>query len=87
MMLSEQGADFFSQEVDGAESKEGWECPREGLWERDVTYEDVEFDSIHVSGVGRFSNDADFVVARAESLDASLPASVGEFLDLSDRGI
>ena len=82
MILSEQGADFFSEEVGAAEDEEAWECPREGLWERDVADADVEFASIHASRVGRFSDDPDFVVAGRKSRDAGLPASIGEFLDL-----
>ena len=81
MILTEQGADFFSKEIGGAEDEESGERPREGLRERDFSDEDVEFAAIHASGIGRFSNDADFVVARAEGRDADLPARIGKLLD------
>jgi hypothetical protein len=63
MILTEEGADFFSEEIGGAEDEKAWERPREGLWERDVADEDVEFASIQASRVRRFNDDADFVVA------------------------
>jgi hypothetical protein len=85
-MLSEEGADFISEEVGGAQDEEDWECPREGLRERDVADEQAELPAVHAGGIRLFCDDPNFVVAGRESRDAGLPASIGEFLDFGCGG-
>ncbi len=85
MILSEQGANFFSEEVGGAEGEETGERPRKRLREGNLADGETEIHAIHARGTWEFGDDADFVVTRGEGGNARLPTTVRELLEFGIR--
>jgi len=87
MILGEQGADFFSQEVGGAEQDDGEHAPRDKRRLGDFANGDRELDKSLTLLACDFRDDADGVVAGGQTWNPTLPASIGKFGDVRFFGV
>ena len=87
MILSEQEADFFSEEVTGAEEDNRKHAPRDKIRPGDFTDRDRELDKAVTIFACRFRDDAYGMVAWLQTGNPALPASVGKFGDVRLFGV
>ena len=87
VVLFEQGADFFSKKVSGAEQNDREHAPRNKCRPGDFTNRDRELDKSLTLLACDFRDDADSVVAGGQTGNPALPASIGKFGDVRFFGV
>ena len=87
MILAEQGADFFSQQICGAEQDDGEHAPRDKRRLGDFANGDRELDKSLTLLACDFRDNADGVVTGGQTGNPPLPASIGKFGDVRFFGV